>query len=247
MEDHMIKLKELLFGNKALSGYFLREGLIKTYSIGSTIEHLNNFVRKNRNIFARVKLNKPNVVEIIINNNIEKTDYNDVLSIMNSYGWYPSLYVFIKSKEDFDNRNYDILKYSKKELDNIIQQKEFYQIFIQFEAKYDLEITDRLPKELYHITDESYLEKIKKIGLTPKTKSKLTNHPDRIYMGVDKNKIKNLLKLKGFSDFKNPILITIDTKLTNGLRIFEDPNYAGIGIYSYQNIPPKALVNFEEV
>jgi hypothetical protein len=53
--------------------------------------------------------------------------------------------------------------------------------------------------KLYHVTEKNKINKILKIGLTPKTNSKISEHPERIYFLV-----KPLFHLKNVIYNSNP-------------------------------------------
>ena len=114
-----------------------------------------------------------------------------------------------------------------------------------FEKKYD-EVMN-IPKLIYHITDAKYLDKIKHIGLTPKTKSKLSSHPERIYAALDKEDTLNLWKrMKIFIPKEKDILLTIDTEKLNN-TFYNDPNFQNKGVYTYNNISPQSIINIEPI
>lgn len=158
----------------------------------------------------------------------DKKLWNDLLKLTNNLGWFPS-YIW------YGNKKY---KYLKRLVDNLLIKNIFF--VIRFEAKYDIEI-DEIPKKLYHITPKVYLDKILKIGLTPKSKQKLSYHPDRIYLSESiKEIIKLSKKLKIMSGHKEYILLEIDQDLSEHLKLFKDPNF-NYGFYTLNNISPASI------
>lgn len=112
---------------------------------------------------------------------------------------------------------------------------------LRFEAKFD---TEWIPESryLYHITSKGFLNKILKTGLVPKSKNKLSKHPDRIYMSINKTSVCDLaeqLDVLGFISFDEQVLLEIDL---NNLPIFlrYDGQFDG-GVYTTDNIPPSHI------
>lgn len=99
-------------------------------------------------------------------------------------------------------------------------------------------------KYLYHITDKKYLDKILKIGLVPKSKPKLTFHPDRIYLG-DLEVLETIIDTY-LEYVANPVLLKIDI---TGLKLSRDNNATqptddkseGIAYFTSENISPKRI------
>jgi hypothetical protein len=98
-----------------------------------------------------------------------------------------------------------------------------------------------------------------KSGLIPKSKSKLTYHPDRTYVCLHKLGCKALISnMKMFyksllwKNTKNKIdyrwvIYEIDTKDLD-IKLYLDPNYIG-GYYTLDNIPPDKIkiVEYEQI
>lgn len=167
----------------------------------------------------------------ILENNLKKV--ND---FMDKFGWYPA---FIDAKNGG--------KYSS----NVSKFFGYKNITIVYEPKYEEEVkTDRY---LYHLTPDISYTKIKLNGLTPKSKSKLSDHPERIYLlnsttmdeyeeiayrlwePIQSDRLKNAIQ-----DY---YLLQIDTSKLPNHKFFMDPNfYMGEGgVWTYQNIPPSAI------
>lgn len=168
---------------------------------------------------------------------LTKEYLDKVNKVMDKFGWYPSY---------IDNKNGG--KYSTN-IDNFIGKHE---IVIGYEAKYDTQ-AKLDSKYLYHLTPDILYPKIKISGLTPKSQSKLSNHPERIYLlnptddddmeeiaitlwnSISNNKLKDSI-----GDY---YLLRIDTSKLPNHKFFEDPNFwMGNGaVWTYQNIPPSAI------
>ena len=107
-----------------------------------------------------------------------------------------------------------------------------------------------LPKYLYHITPENKLNKILKIGLTPRSENKIGEHPERIYFFITKDLVMNY---KSYADSfwkskhgdtkrkEKYVLLKIDTKkCRSDFKIYGDPNMVR-GVWSFDNIPAEAI------
>lgn len=165
-------------------------------------------------------------------------DYLDkVNKVIDKFGWYPSY---------IDDKNGG--KYSTN-IDNFIGEHE---IVIGYEAKYDTQ-AKLDSKHIYHLTPDILYPKIKISGLTPKSQSKLSNHPERIYLlnPTDDDDMETiaitLWDSISNSKLKNSIgdyyLLRIDTSKLPNHKFFEDPNFwIGNGaVWTYQNIPPSVI------
>ena len=134
-------------------------------------------------------------------------------------------------------------------------------IHIQIEPKFIIEATEEIYKQnyLYHITLASKYDKIKNIGLIPKSYCKKVYHPDRIYFyykelddfnfkkqakSLYKNdddyidNVKNYLTDKGLEI----VILKIDLSKFNKLqyRFFYDPNQM-LSVFTYEVIHPDCV------
>ena len=221
----MIKLKQII------ENVLIYEGLHITHPIGTSIEILQNWgIWKNNSNISFETLNDSKILVKVITISIE--EFDKILLLSNNLGYFPS---FI---EGGDNKNQ---KYNYNKVVDYINNNISFKL--KLEAKYDLEVTGskNIPHVLYHITDLKYKDKILKLGLIPKSKSKIANHPSRIYLMFSPNDMGILLK-NPKSGIKNPCMFEIDIHKThNKIRIFNDPNFSNKGIYTYDNIAPQYL------
>jgi hypothetical protein len=109
-------------------------------------------------------------------------------------------------------------------------------IALFLEPKYDIKIIN-IPNILYHATHNIYDKRIEKIGLIPKSKNKVSNHPDRIYLTDNLQIAITFGKLQYGQDYS---IYKIDT---NGLNInlYEDINLKNNGFYTLNNISSKYI------
>ena len=156
---------------------------------------------------------------------------------INNLGWFVATYLvneypYHKKIFEIDQFKRDISKYSL--------------MFMVLEAKYDLEIDGYyLPENMFHVTPSKHEEKIGKIGLVPKSQSKISKHPERIYLTKTEKEAESLADIFAVDENdKDFVIYSVDMKelieSNNGIRFFQDPNLGG-GIYTLSNIPKKFL------
>ena len=201
----------------------LREGLIRTHDFDEVQAYLSKFFSNRFDILSDKKSSMFAIIKKDPINDKKPMDYT--IEYMNNMGYFVSSYVkdgkLINATEPITD--YDGLR---------------------FEAKFDVE-ESFLPQYYYHVTDKKHLPKILKIGLTPKTKSKLSHHPERIYLAKDEEYANDIMKQFLDGGFiKNPVILRIKPHgLTN--VFLKDQQYDG-GVYTQQNIPPKNIEIVEE-
>ena len=247
-------LKEII--NEVIS-----EGLIKTFDITNTLTHMNNWGTLEDNINFDNYGN--NTIRMCFHEATwEQINYS--IEQLNTYGWFPSKIFSYKNEKDYDtNKNKNSNKYSEVYLKNLLNTK-FYVTYVIFEAKFDMEVIwSDLPQILYHISPKFYFDKIKKLGICPKTQNKLSTYPDRIYLGLNKDgllpiarKIKFLkyTKEKNNDKYENAyindfIIYPISKDSLRRYKFYKDPNASEFGIYVLSNIPPTSIdfENCEEI
>jgi|ERR1035437_731978 hypothetical protein len=141
------------------------------------------------------------------------------------------------------------IKYTKESLEEFVDKKQHLdELIVILEAKFDIEVY-KIPEKLYHICPQDNLEKILKIGLTPRSGSKISNHPERIYFAFTESNVLQIgekFKEHEFNKINGYTLLEIDTSKVNQLRIFEDPNFKKSGVYALVNVPPDAITVLRE-
>lgn len=226
------------------------EGLIKTTKLSQAMDVLS---RQLNNYPELDLVDNPKTNEIIVGFKPEYMDvkyskYTDqtydpkisnLLKLVNNLGYFPSI---IKFELNNQPEQYNI-RYNSKDFRQLIDEKEPTYLIFVFEPKYDDVIEP--PNYVYHITDSKFIDNIKSIGLKPKTLSKRSSHPERIYFSLNKN-ANNKLWEKIKYHIKNGILLTIDTTELNN-TFYSDPNFKNLGIYTYENISPSSIVKYEPI
>ena len=240
--------------NKILSSPFsisyekrnkLMEGYYATYPIEKVIDYItnryslakniNDFISGDANGYARIEVGDNNEKMIAVYLPTNKYDKKNIESDMSLCGYYLSLI------QPF--QNCDILYFEKR---------------IQNNVNDILKNTD----VIYHVSPLKYKNKITEIGLIPKTLSKLSNHPERIYFTLNKNycgpiayEFYNTVKEKYESETnlilkekyrkeledKSYVIFKVNIKeIKDKINFYYDPNMME-GIYTKENIPPTCI------
>jgi hypothetical protein len=219
----------------------LKEGLIKTTPIGEAI-----FILKKQFpnwLFQYEKGDKDFTIEILkIKDGIQLKYFEKLLSLLNNLGYFIS-YIEIYG-DDIKIKD----KYNEKVVKNAFQNPKIHSIYLECEAKFDQKV-NKIPEFLYYVAPLRSWEKIQKIGLVPKSRSKKAYHPERIYLGKDEKNTSDLApKFYQFEGIKDWVLLKINTNMVPGdyLRLYYDPNFK-YGYYTLNNIPPQAIEKIKEI
>lgn len=101
----------------------------------------------------------------------------------------------------------------------------------------------------YHVTPDVYIDLIKKEGLTPRTESKLSEHPERIYFYLNPESSFEYLasSLWSASKYKDQVkkyyVLEVDLTQLPDHHFYADPHsmISYIAVYTKQSIPPSAI------
>ncbi len=218
--------------------FYTSEGLIYTASINTVERILRQFASTKNVPYIINRDDEHGKIQADVINFPEKI-INLFLDEVNNLGYFTSEIVAVNK----ENPNYaESEKFSKENFLKFFNNKgQFKHIFLNFEAKFDVEIS-KYPEYLYHVCRKKNLEKILRIGLAPRTKSKLSNHPDRIYFTDSlegAQTIKNRFEKLFPDEYK---ILKIEPKRVHQLRLFKDPNSKELGgLYTLHNISPTAI------
>lgn len=210
-------------------------------------ENLNHSITIDSNIFSKLIRQIKGIEEVIIDNEYSiGLKYNEEFS---------------ETSNEFEQllnfANYFIRSKHNKKLPN--------PFFI--EARKPKELIDYKYKKAYHITNKYAYEKIKKYGLIPKSKSKLSDYEYRIYLWIPENltkydiesygrislrlykeSINNKHELYDKIDVnKDLILLEIDLEQfekehQKQLKLFGDPSYnKKSAVFTLEPIPTKYI------
>lgn len=272
-------LKQYQQNKSVLSEYFFipnnnnkQRKISKLYESYLDKKYNHNFLNANYYNYIDI-LNEGLIITQNYNTFIDKlstlnlTDYDAyILNTNNNYLTKIIECIFIY--DEYLNRENDIKQYIDKMgyfisdcyVDTILSQ--YGQIIhIQIEPKFIIEATDEIYKQnyLYHITLGAKYDKIKNIGLIPKSYCKKVYHPDRIYFyykelddfnfknqaislyKTEDNYIDNVKKYitdKGLEI----VILKIDLSKYNKLkyRFFYDPNQM-LSVFTYEVIHPDCV------
>ena len=233
----------------------LYEGLIKTYSVHETRRKLESDFSTLKFKISTNDNNLTNYFLIYVNNTIIPTE---LIRIMNTYGWYLASPIS-------DKINEKLFSIADGNVETF-----------RFEAKYDTEITDEIDYDeshkikYLHITQYSNINNIINKGLVPKSNSRDTYHPERIYLLPIITEIKGIINLLTQFFFIKKSKIKGKTKLDQTIRekniekyavlevdlgyimqtefgttkpktrLFRDPNAPGC-VYTMENIHPRNI------
>jgi hypothetical protein len=229
----MINIEEFLEIYRDEYDINLSEGLNKTIGLGQSVSIIK---RKFKDAIISIP-NKDGNTFIIEIDNPTKKDLEDIKSyVVNNLGWFISrVKITVNDRTTLGNWSDKILDIAEK----------IESINIYFEAKYDYKIDrNKIPEVLYHITPTKYWNKISKIGLIPKSRSKMTYHPERVYLAKNIEDVEKLgPKFYQYTNERDWTILKINTALIPGeyFQLYQDPNYKPNGYYSMNNIPPIAI------
>lgn len=227
----------------------LTEGLISTADIKKAEVILSRVFHKLEFNYVIAKIIETSTLFIKFKNKIiSQNDYMNILSTINTCGYFISEYNFYdKNDNEIDKliHSNNITEDFIYGLFNKMNNSEFTMIII--ESKFNSVI--QVPKYIYHLTLSKNYDKIMKKGLIPKTNNRRTMHLDRIYFGLDRINTLGLASQFGSGEY---FLLEIDTdKLINKNDIkptfYDDPDFSNNGIYTYSNIPPRAITKIDEI
>lgn len=205
----------------------LEEGLIKTTPIGKAMSILQK-----KFDFGFEYLKDHNSFRVTFHN-ISENKLQEFIKYTDNLGWFPSYMMTDNYKG----------KWNIKAYSPILTK-------VAFEAKFDEEVVDKIPETLYHITPSTNADKILKNGLSPKSRSKVAYHPERVYLGISKDSVERLSKrMSQLTGDKKWTILKINTDMIPGgyFRLYKDNNYIDKGFYTQNNIPPIAIEKVKDI
>jgi hypothetical protein len=214
----------------------LKEGLIITHDITVYNKVIMNYL-DSLNFKSNLKVVDKLNFFLTIFNNLSESNIEMINNYIYNLGYFPSAYI-VTLTSGMKNR----IKYLKDIKFNNIQSVE-----INYEAKYSdgLYKNDIVcPDKLYHLTYSDNWNSIIKKGIYPKSKKRLSVHPERIYLFDNINDYNSLLNNLKLSDSMNSMnkkydLLEIDSS-DDKFILHTDPN-CRMGYFTYDNISPKLI------
>lgn len=207
-----------------LDEYLINEGLIKSWPIDKTISLIKS------NGFECDKTD--NIFHVLT----DQSKIEKLIKLSNNLGWFASYMYLMNNEVIFDKGKFNI---------DDLDEYDFDSILIRFEAKYDIKIED-IPKYLYHATTREKALKILSFGLSPKTNSIISTHPERVYLANTSNAAETMVRnnpnaWKKSRDGRFCVLQINTNMIPRYFQIYQDPNYKKNGFFTLNNIPPKAI------
>lgn len=232
-------IKELLIVEQKFN-----EGLIMTHDIHDSKDALEHFFEFNQLIKLDIVRNK---IHIIVND-LNIKSLTSFLLLVNNLGYYLSNITLYNQYNNPNKLKYEDFK--DKYFDDSIL-KNITKFDFTLEPKFDIK-HELKANTLYHVTETKYVDKILKNGLIAKTKNTLSDYPERIYFTYDLKDSEQYINSKKSYYVRNQYNISISTKSKfpdieyivleitlpndNDFIFYEDPNFVGKGVYTYDNI-----------
>ena len=214
---------------------FIKESRYKTHGLNTVKRQLPLFLKSIDCIYD-IDYQYDTDDFLLQGTNMTKNGIDALIGRCEILGYYPSVFNVngenigkgnIRTIDDFINiiKDYNIEKSDK--------------IWFQFESWLDEEIV--IPDKLYHVCRTVNVDKIKRYGLSPKSKHKISYHPDRIYLVEEYLVALNIIKqFKETEDIDYSIITIKPDK--DILLLRSDPNF-NRGFYTNQNIPPSWIIH----
>ena len=231
----------------------INEGLIHTYNINTSTSILKKWYNSMTKYF-NIEILSNDTFEITVTDKISTTLFRVLIRDINNLGYFPSI-VYLENEHNMINQ----FKYDFDKINNILMSKNIIKLIISCEKKFDDEIL--ILNTVFHVCKERNISKIFRNGLSPRSKNRVSTHPERIYFCLDIESCEDLIdKFKINDNIKNlpeqkynilkiniPDLIS-DLKKHNKEIIFrKDPNMNKNGVYTYDNIPKEYIKLLNEV
>lgn len=214
------------------------EGLITSYPHSVVIPEMKKIVGTTGTV--GLYNHNETVIRVTIQRQITEQTIQQLLHFAETAGWFFASSLISTKNYNDEQRNHKDSNTIIKTISGLTNPT----VTILFESKFSTEISSTIVKKykvLYHATPAQKAIKILKIGLTPKTGNKISNHPERIYFATNYEDLVNELipdmiektKIKSWAIFE------IDTKIfeSDTMRLFKDPAYP-LGVFTVANIPP---------
>ena len=234
----------------------INEGLIKTHEGSKAISYVVDTLR--RLGFDVEGEFTSNIISLKLKNfnylNPEKVEllFEHLKMIMtNKFGWFPASMdlIMLNGMRRLKPFSEEEIKYRRSGLQ---------EVEIQFDSKFD--DYEYYTGKLYHLSIQEYLPKILKTGISPKSKSKLSLHIDRIYvckvakecqllipqmkLHYSEEQSINRYDLGNKKWRKNTKWVIFEIKVEQ-IKIYKDPRYEE-GFYIPNNIKPGVIRVFKK-
>ena len=214
----------------------INEGLIKSFDYEIMVQKLQNLFSNKQ---VDISFNHMGIRIFTNRSDWNKQTWEGLESLLNVGGYVISRYF----KDD-------ILLVGKPSVIDIFKN-DYRTIELVLIKKFDIENQDGLPEYLYHVTENNFLNKIRKNGLVPKSLSKMEQHPDRVYFFDKIEGAKEYERILYDRGYKNLVILRINVKLVNEIKLYYDPTFFESiedyednifkAFYTYNNITPYSI------
>jgi hypothetical protein len=175
-----------------------------------------------------------------VKNVIEQMD--KVLYVFEKIGWFPALLNYEYGKWDPPagpgGHGVGKKKGEIKDMKNIVLPKDTRYLHFVLDPYFDDEVQPE-DRTFYHATKKENVERIMKQGLLPKSHSKRTYYPQRIFLANNLKGVEFILpQLKGEEKGEYVIL---KVTVPKNIGIFTDTRYKGYGVYILDPIGPENI------
>ena len=233
----------------------INEGLIMSYDINKSSIYLKkkfpNIVKVRSlrwNPYKRYDTTKKNDF-VAIDLGKDFTNYKDIIKTVETLlGWFVSEIdvreyqkngyiprIFHNFKGVFEC--FDLPEYEGKDgFNKYLSEKKIIGFSIIIEAKYGKRYVPKDNDVFYHATDRSFLKKINKYGLIPKSRG---NFPERIYLGTNIDRIRDMVE----QNLNDMVILKINCK---GIHLYHDEREK-TAYYTYDNISPDRIIEIFEI
>jgi len=217
---------------------FISESRYKTHGLKTVKRTLPKFLKSIKCDF-KIEYNEPSDDFAIYFTNLTNGSLDVIISRCELLGYYPSV-LTVDDKEKNNN-----IKSIDEFVDFVKQYKlnDINKVYVQFESWLDGKV--ETPESLYHVCRTIDSEKIERYGVSPRSKHKISFHPDRIYLVDDYLAAIAIIKqFKKIEDIAYSIVKITPNR--NELLLRNDPNFDA-GFYTTQNILPIWINNIKEI
>ena len=221
---------KIFLKNNINRSWLLYEGLIYSVNADTALGRIGHWLKFSNKL--SVKKTESRRIHLKVGSPLKNEEWELLQKLINNLGWFIASYISYES---------GIRNVPFESLDDLVKKNPYIVIL---EAKYDDEIGISTIDTVFHVSPEYNYKKIEKLGLVPKSKSKISYHPDRIYLAKKEKDAETLIDIFKFNEDISYTLYKIDLRAARqndpGIRIFNDPNMSG-AFYTLSNIPPQFL------
>jgi len=174
--------------------------------------------------------------------NIDKVFY-----AFEKVGWFPASVDYEYGKwtppKSEKGAGVGALKGKQKDMSKLKFPEDTHYIHIVLDPIYDDQINP-IDRTFYHVTKKEIAEKIMKEGLLPKSKSKRTYYPQRIFLSKTLIGAEGILPQLKYEDKGDYVILEV--KVPKNINIFKDTRYKSEGVYILDPISPDNIKQLEE-